>query len=133
MQVASTNLSFRLKSSAQAGLGRRLATALIFAAFLLQGFVAQTHIHPGSNAIPATIHIASKAIHYTPTLPGSSDDAASCPLCQVVIHVGAYFPPIALDVLVRQEQDESPPVVAARDMRTAYHGHREQPRGPPSL
>jgi hypothetical protein len=132
MQVASTNLSFRLKSSARAGLGHRLVAALIFAAFLLQGFVTQTHMHTGSSAIPTTIHFASKALHHAPTLPGSSDEA-NCPLCQAIVHAGAYIPPVVLDTLVRQRQSDTLPVVATRDARAAYYGYSEQPRGPPSL
>ncbi|MGC1379358.1 MAG: hypothetical protein WA821_24215 [Anaerolineales bacterium] len=133
MQVASTSTPFQWKSSVQAGLGRRLATALIFAAFLLQGFVAQTHMHPESGFVPSIVHFAGKAVHPTPIVPGNTDEAENCPLCQVIIHAGAYFPPIVLDVLVPHREDGFLPVLAERDMRSAYYGHREQPRGPPSL
>jgi hypothetical protein len=133
MQVASTSTPFQWKSSVQTGLGRRLATALIFAAFLLQGFVAQTHMHPESGAVPSMEHFAGKAVHPTPVLPGNTDGAANCPLCQAIIYAGAYFPPAVLDALVPHREDVSLPVLAVRDMRTDYHGHREQPRGPPSL
>ena len=133
MQVVSASTLFQWKSSVQAGLGRRLATALIFVAFLLQGFVAQTHMHPESGAVSSIVHFAGKAVHPIPILPGNTDEAANCPLCQAIIHIGAYFPPAVLNVLVPHRENVSLPVLAVRDMRTDYHGHREQPRGPPSL
>lgn len=133
MQVASTSFWFRLKSAAPAGLGRRLATALIFAAFLLQGFIAQTHMHTESGTIPYVTHIAGKVVGQAPALPGIPDETAKCPLCQAIIHAGSYFLPTVLDIPVQHRQDNSPPIMAARDLRTDYHGHREQPRGPPSI
>ena len=133
MRVASTNFPFQSKSTAQAGLGRKLATAFIFVAFLLQSFVTQTHMHMGLGAFPSITQIASKQIHHAPALPGNPDDAVNCPLCQAITHASAYFSPIVLDTLVRHMQDGSPPAIAARDMRTDYHGHSKQQRGPPSL
>jgi hypothetical protein len=133
MRVASNSLPFPLKSAASAGLSRTLATALIFVAFLLQSFVAQTHIHPRPAAVSNITQIANKAVHHAPALPGNSDEAANCPLCQAITHASAYFPPTALDMLVQYGQNAHLPVIAARDMRADYRGYREQQRGPPSL
>jgi hypothetical protein len=133
MRIASTSLSFPSKGTASAGLSRSLATALIFAAFLLQSFIAQTHIHARPGAVSNITQIANKAVHHAPALPGNSDDAASCPLCQAVTHASTYFPPTVLDILVRYSQNASLPIITARDMRADYRGYREQQRGPPSL
>jgi hypothetical protein len=133
MRIASNSFPYPSKGTAQAGLSRALVTAFIFAAFLLQSFIAQTHIHPGPGPVSSVTEIANKAVHHAPVLPGNSDEAANCPQCQAIAHASAYVPPAVLAMLVRHGQNASPPVIAARDMRADYQGHRKQQRGPPSI
>ena len=133
MRIASSSFPYPSKGAAQAGLSRTFVTALIFAAFLLQSFIAQTHIHSGPGPVSNITQIANKAVHHAPVLPGNSDEAANCPLCQAIAHASAYVPPAALAMLVQYSRNASSPVTAARDMRADYHGHRKQQRGPPSV
>jgi hypothetical protein len=133
MRVASNSLPSRLKSAAPAGLGRWLAMALIIVAFLLQGYVAQTHMHTGRAAVSGITFSVSKTAHQLPAVPGKSDQTENCPLCQAVAHASAYFPPMMLDFLAHHRPGNVLPAVSARDMRAAYRGYREQQRGPPSL
>jgi hypothetical protein len=128
MRIFSTSLAFQ-EGSAAAALGRKLATVLVFVALLLQGYIAQTHIHMGPVSA-ATWHAEQKA-HPSPGLPGKSDERANCPLCQAALDAGAALPPLVLDFLIHRPPGDLLPLQAVRDMRTAAHGHREKQRGPP--
>jgi len=66
---------------------QRVLTAFVVLTFLFQGYIAQTHIHwLGTDTLGR--HVAEKS---TPRNPApSKSDEANCPLCQAVLHVGAF-------------------------------------------
>ena len=87
--------------SAKGGSSRRLTTTrlpremsvfFLVLAFLLQGYVAQTHIHgkPGPVTAPLS-HFANGVPQRAP----AQNDEANCPFCQAVVHAGTFFAPPA--------------------------------------
>jgi hypothetical protein len=79
----------------------RFAIALLtLFAFTAQTVVTQTHIHAGAHA-GAVTGAALAAIPRAP-LPDkapSGDDSANCPICQGLLHAGAYVTPSTVAVL----------------------------------
>jgi hypothetical protein len=75
----------------------RFAIALLtLFAFTAQTVVTQTHIHAGAvtGAARATIPHAP-----LPDKAPSGDDQANCPICQGLLHAGAYVTPSTVAVL----------------------------------
>jgi hypothetical protein len=72
---------------------KRWVTLAALLAFFLQGLAVQTHIHPASMAPVAklaSIHAA------TPAAPAKNQDPVDqCPMCQELVHAGAYISPSA--------------------------------------
>src|SRR3954470_21573684 len=87
----------------------------IGAAFLLQSYVAQTHIHPLAPASGTANRLASldsdnslKAGKQDQGAPSrdrlpANDDPAKCPLCQAVGHAGQYVWPHAAVFILPQQ------------------------------
>jgi len=77
------------------GVRRTLLNLAVLAAFFLQSFLVQTHLHklllPAEPAGGITVSAPSPA----PSLP----DTDSCLLCQEFIHGGVYLTPAAAAVL----------------------------------
>jgi hypothetical protein len=68
-------------------------------AFLLQSFIAQTHVHRASldfGTIAKTAAIPPPSHTKTP----SDNSAADCPFCQAVAHAGALLAPAPLLLLL---------------------------------
>jgi hypothetical protein len=68
---------------------------VLLLAFTLQSFVTQTHIHaaPQMAADVATAKALAGAPAHgkAPVENGTAD----CPLCQAIVHAGAFFAPVA--------------------------------------
>jgi hypothetical protein len=80
------------------GIGSRAITFLLLFAFALQSYLTQTHIH-GISGTPAQTCI-SKCVVHSPISQSPLGGAAECPLCQAIVHAGAFYAPAALAVLV---------------------------------
>jgi hypothetical protein len=74
------------------GGARSFVVFLAAIGLLLQSYVTQTHIHfgpPDTGAVSQTVSDAG-----TPA-KGPLDKAAGCPLCQAIVHAGAFVAPSA--------------------------------------
>lgn len=75
----------------------RLSAFALLAAFLLQSFVVQTHIHftPQISARLAQFAEAhGRPADHHDKFPGS-EDPANCPICQEILHSGQFVTPAA--------------------------------------
>jgi hypothetical protein len=74
-------------------MGRHAVTFALLLAFVFQSYLTQTHIHPYSApqacAVKCVVHAPAKN-----SAPGEA--ATDCPLCQAIVHAGAFFAPAAL-------------------------------------
>ncbi len=115
----------------------------IGAAFLLQAYVAQTHVHPLVQSSARTVGIASpspfgltkadKPDRQAPSrdrIP-ANDDPAKCPLCQAVGHAGQFVWPHAAVFILPQLQAAIVPVAAATVRIPEAQSHDWQGRAPP--
>ena len=79
-----------------------LTRALLFltlAAFTMQGFLTQTHIHGlATTGAPSIIDTFEGG--KTPSKDPSKTDEANCPLCQAFASAGAFVTPAAAAVLL---------------------------------
>ncbi len=74
------------------GVASRLVVFVSAIAFVLQSFIAQTHIHARNEAIRDNVEFAavsSPAHGKTPINNGTQD----CPFCQAIVHAGAFLTP----------------------------------------
>jgi|SRR5580693_3922914 hypothetical protein len=67
--------------------GWRFAIWLVLAAFTLQAYVTQVHIH---DAAPATVTQAADTVHGKSS---GGDNPLDCPFCQAVAQAGAFALP----------------------------------------
>jgi hypothetical protein len=114
----------------------------IGAAFLLQTYVAQTHIHPLAPPASLTKFVsfdpdtsASKTDQRLPArdrLP-ANDDPAKCPLCQAVGHAGQFVWPHAAVFILPQLPATIVPAVTAILRIPEPQSHDWQGRAPPRL
>jgi hypothetical protein len=73
---------------------RRAISWILLAAFTLQSFITQTHIHgvPQAGGRAAIVKVfESTPAHKAP----GENTTADCPLCQAIVHSGAFFAPVA--------------------------------------
>ena len=82
-------LSSRAPTPQPLGLLRCMLTVCILAAFALQSFVVQTHVHFAHSDIT---RFGARVIGHGHKLP-SRDDPANCPICQEMIHSGQFVAP----------------------------------------
>jgi hypothetical protein len=102
---------------------------LVLAAFVLQSFVIQTHIH----FAPAVLaQLTGKSDSHHDHWP-ANDDPANCPICQELLHSGQFVTPAAqfllpptLAVSTIAVVDEALPFVFAPS-------HNWQGRAPPRI
>ena len=74
---------------------RRWVTMVALLAFFLQGLAVQTHIHP-AGPVAKLVSVNSAA----PAAPAKNQDPVDqCPLCQELVHAGAYITPSAAVLL----------------------------------
>jgi hypothetical protein len=74
------------------GLASRLVIFATVLAFLLQSFIAQTHIHGASLTLGRTVEIATAQPPAREKKP-ADNGAIDCPFCQAVVHAGAFLAP----------------------------------------
>jgi hypothetical protein len=121
----------RVIGSRTTGLSRWRAALvqLVLAAFVLQSFVIQTHIH----FTPAELaQLTGKSDSHHDHWP-ANDDPANCPICQELLHSGQFVTPAAqfllpptLAVSTIAVVDEALPFVFAPS-------HNWQGRAPPRI
>lgn len=100
-------------------------------AFALQTFVVQTHIH-GSTSAGAVIGKSAVQERQPSKLPPGGDPA-NCPICQELLHAGAYvtpaaatWQPVAIATFIEVV------VFEARSIRQ-IHSHGWNSRAPPRI
>jgi len=72
--------------------GWRFATWILIAAFAMQSYITQTHIHAFA---PAPTPSIAKVLIKNPVQGKTQDHdgGTDCPFCQAVVHSGAFFAP----------------------------------------
>lgn len=86
----------KISAARQKGIGRFAVTFLLLLAFAFQSCLTQTHIH-GYSIAPAQACAVKCAVHVSVTNPSPLGEAAAdCPLCQAIVHAGAFFAPAQL-------------------------------------
>ena len=113
------------------GPASRLVVFATVLAFLLQSFIAQTHVHGGFISPAGITRFAAHPPPAHGKIP-SDNSAADCPFCQAVAHGGAFLasaPPLLfLPVWIRYEAQ----FVTTRAIAVAAT-HFWQSRAPPRL
>jgi hypothetical protein len=109
----------------------RSVTWLVLLAFTLQTFIAQTHIHGAlqATAVATSGKVVASASprHKSPI----ENDTTACPLCQAVLHAGAFFASAAPLLLLPIVWAEGAiPFLIATTARCAC-AHSWQSRAPP--
>ncbi|HEX3653000.1 MAG TPA: DUF2946 family protein [Rhizomicrobium sp.] len=112
-------------------------------AFLLQSYVAQTHIHPLAQAPANALASLDSGISVKGAKPDqqvpsrdrlpANDDPAKCPLCQAVAHAGQYVWPHAAVFILPQLAAAIVPVAVAILRIPERQSHDWQGRAPPRL
>jgi hypothetical protein len=121
---------------------RLLLTLFCLLAFSFQSYIAQTHIHvPGTTDPGITATVSPKATVSAADVKKqgerkkipNNDDTANCPLCQTVLHAGAFLTPALLVLLLPDTLAVVglTPVVAPQHERAPAHAWHS--RGPPQL
>jgi len=107
----------------------RLAALFMLVAFAVQGLAVQTHIHGDPlNARDHVTHVSA------PAAPASQDpyDPANCPLCQELVHAGAYLAPAVGDFVVILNAVAIAPALALLPHAASERPHSWQSRAPPA-
>lgn len=78
----------------------RLAIAFVtLLAFIAQTIITQTHIHAAAHAGNAsTLSLAANPHSPLPDKSPPGDEQANCPICQGLLHAGAYVTPVVTAV-----------------------------------
>jgi hypothetical protein len=127
-----TGTTAELLEIQRASTARRFVVFIAAFAFVLQSYIAQTHIHDGSPAFGGAIKIATGQ---SPA-PGNAPidrSRTECPFCQAVIHVGVFVtsaPPLLALPFAMVETVAL--VVAPRPVSGAT-AHDWRSRAPPRL
>jgi len=80
----------KISAVRRGGINRQVMALLLLIAFAFQSYLTQTHIHETAPARSC----ASLCVTHAPSSP--LGDAAACPLCQAVVHAGAFLTPATL-------------------------------------
>ena len=113
------------------------------AAFLLQSYITQTHIHfvPAPGAASAITQSDADSIpklkaygrsHSQDKLPGN-DDPAKCPLCQAIGYAGQFVWPDATVFVLPQQAASIVQTLAAVASKPRADSYNWQGRAPPRL
>lgn len=105
----------------------RLVTLFALLVFALQGYLVQTHIHP----VPA---MALRIVHSSaPAGSGPVDpyDPASCPLCQEILHAGAFVAPVIASLPLQLDWIVSLAATVLPNPSTIQQSLNWQSRAPP--
>jgi hypothetical protein len=124
-RTAAGNIAFRWIRSA----GRLLFVVLALTAFVLQGYVTQTHIH---NAKAETPISAAKGSERTLPKPyQGNNDPANCPICQQIAQAGHYVIPAWLLLLLVTLAVSTIHIIACARPRYDAVAYCWRSRGPP--
>lgn len=111
-------------------LARRFVVFIAAFGFVLQSYIAQTHFHGVFQGRDASAGIAlshAPSPDKSPFNHGSTD----CPLCQAVIHAGAFVAPVAPVLLLPFTWINAAAIVFAASATSATSAHDWQSRAPP--
>ncbi len=124
----------------------QVALCLTLAAFAVQSFVIQTHIHFDSRveaAFAASARAGSRmaalpvnhqsAVPSNPKKNSSSDDPAKCPLCQEYLYAGNYVAPAAIALILPSANVSAIVPETPAAPRVLALSHSWQGRAPPSV
>ncbi len=87
-------MTARTSVQTRKGAARLAITVVALLAFALQTLVLQTHIHGAPIAAAAGVSLAVEKGQQPDKFPPASDPA-NCPICQEVLHAGAFVAPSA--------------------------------------
>jgi hypothetical protein len=107
----------------------RLAALFMLVAFTVQGLAVQIHIHGDPlTALDHFTHVSA------PAVPASQDpyDPANCPLCQELVHAGAYITPAVSDFVIILNAVAFAPAFALLPHAATERQHSWQSRAPPA-
>jgi hypothetical protein len=115
------------RASAPIRSARFLVTLIVLLTFSLQTYIAQTHIHlkPGTF----TGQTAGKP---APDKFPADSDPANCPICQELMHTGAFVTPSAAALLTPTASVSVITVVAALPVVIGLSSHTWRSRAPPT-
>ena len=94
-----------ISAARRRGIGRHVITFLMLLAFALQSYLTQTHIHWASET--SRQNCVSVCVVQAPHRSSPFGEAGDCPLCQAIVHAGAFFAPAVLVVFVQRLWVES--------------------------
>jgi hypothetical protein len=129
----------RTKVNPAPGFARWAITLFVFLAFAFQSYVTQTHIHfAGESAVNIFAPIEKSTAHAIKT-PGKqnpdkyppADDPANCPICQEVMHSGAYVMPDFVAMVLPSQPVSIVPLVITLPAVIETISHAWQGRAPP--
>ena len=111
--------------------GARLAITLVaLLAFALQTLVLQTHIHGAPLVGTAGVTLAVEKGQSPDKLP-PANDPANCPICQELLHAGAFVAPTAATFQVATIATVIDFVFAQIFATTQTYAHGWKSRAPP--
>jgi len=114
----------------------RLAISVVtLLAFIFQTFVVQTHIHGTALvAAPGASLTVTKSVEQgqTPDKLPPADDPANCPICQELLHAGAFVTPTLAALLVSTVVTVVHMVVAEIATTQIVTSHGWKSRAPPT-
>jgi hypothetical protein len=123
----------RAKAGTAAALRDVAMRALVFltlAAFTMQGFLTQTHIHGLTSSGVASILDTFEG-GKTPSKDPTKNDEANCPLCQAFASAGSFVTPAAAAVLLPAFSVSIIDVVVHATSTSSAVTHSWRGRGPP--
>jgi hypothetical protein len=123
------NIERDISAVRRRGIGSYAITFLLLFAFAVQSYLTQTHIH-GTFQAPAQTCISKCALH-VPASHSPFGDVAECPLCQAIVHAGAFYAPAVPVILVLQVWVESALAAAAQSTPRATLARNGLSRAPP--
>jgi hypothetical protein len=123
------------------GFARWTITLFVFLAFAFQSYVTQTHIHFPHEAAVDIFASADQNRALNDQAPGKhnpdkyppNDDPANCPICQEVMHTGAFVMPDFVALLLPSQPISIVPIVIALPAAIETVSHAWQSRAPPRI
>lgn len=131
----------RTNVSPAPGFARWAITLFVFLAFSFQSYVTQTHIHFAHEAAVNIFAPIEKSAPATKAAPGKhnpdkyppADDPANCPICQEVMHTGAFVMPDFVALLLPSQPVSIVPAVITLPAIIKTISHGWQGRAPPRI
>jgi hypothetical protein len=106
---------------------RFLVTLLVLLTFSLQTYIAQTHIHLKPGTFAGQMAGKKPAPDKFPT----DSDPANCPICQELMHTGAFVTPSAAALLAPTASVSIIAIVTVLPAVTGLSSHAWRSRAPP--